>query len=231
MESKMMKNNIMLDEGFFGDIWNSIKSLRNKAESDDPEEQTEAKEEAKALQSQVKNSRMLPKLKTAILAILIGIIGVSSASAKNFDRPSHDAKRTEMFSNLDKEIADAEAKYGPNFGSVIEVDRDTVSSAERLAAVIDSKGTYGVTIKHVMKKTVDGEEMKIFKFTDGSGLVWTRSGVIQVYNRLGNKVGDYWGSSADKMVSKAQDIIDQHKASVHEAINVLTKAGYTLLKD
>lgn len=226
----MMKNNIMLDEGFFGDIWKSIKSLRNKAESDDPEEQTEAKEEAKALQSQVKNSRMLPKLKTAILAILIGIIGVSSASATSFEQSNFETKKTEVFNKLDKEIAQAEAKYGKNFGSVTEVDIDTVSSAERLAAVIDHNSNYAVKVKKSIKKTVDGEEMRIFKFDDGTGMVWTKSGLIQFYNRFGDKVGDYCGRNADKIISQAHDFMEQHNEQIHEAIRVLTKAGYTLLK-
>lgn len=231
-----MNNRYILDESMsdsIKNIWKNVKYLVYRSEQGD-----DVTDEAEEIKNKVESSFIPKIIRNTILGILIALIGATSVQAKTFDSPSdNDYKKSEltaksdaMFDKLEKDIAKAEAKYGKNFGSVIEIEQD-VGFIEKIAAVLDKGGNYGVKVKHFKTIERDGEEMKIIKFDNGSGLVMTKSGVLQFYNSNGDKTGDFWGSKVDNMFDQAKALIHHNAQDIHEALSVLTKAGYTLLKD
>lgn len=244
----MMKNKYyrqeMLNEFSIGDAGKNlaklgiaVKNLFKKAKSGESDNE-EIHEEAEKLKTKVEQSKGSGVFKKLLMGIIISIMTIS-ASGYAKDMPTNDghykqssmeAKKDALFDKMEKDIAKAEAKYGKNFGSVVETWTDKSSAVERLAAVIDSKGDYNVKVVFSKKTVADGEEMRIFKFNDGSGMVWTKSGAIQMYDGLGNEVAFYYGHKADNLVGQAHEFATQHNNSVAEAKRILTKAGYTLLK-
>lgn len=234
----------MLNEFSIGDAGKSlaklgvaVKNLFKKAKSGESDNE-EIHEEAEELKAKVEQSKGSSVFKKLLMGIIISIMTIS-ASGYAKDMPTNDghykqssmeAKKDAMFDKMEKDIAKAEEKYGKNFGSVLEVWTDHSSDTERLAAVMDSKGSYNVKVTFSKKTVYDGEEMRIFKFDDGSGMVWTKTGTIQFYDGLGNEHSFFYGHRAGELIGQAEDFIAQHNKSVAEAKRILTKAGYTLLK-
>lgn len=208
----------MINEGFGDNIkklWNSIKTLVSRGESGDESVVDDAEE----LKTQIENDAIkIPSIfKRTILGILMSLIAANAAGFTNPDV---------AYQKMDKQIAAAEAKYGKNFGSITTVKTYKATAAQRMATILDKKHDYNVKIKHI----ASAKDSKSFKFDDGATLVWLKGGNVVIYDEDGDSIGEFFGSAADMLITNAKQIINQNKA-VSEAKRILTRAGYTLLKD